>query len=242
MLLSNVNRVLHYFQNKNNKTPLYSYLTDKLLEKKRIEEAEKICGLGQRIFPDDAVGKYIQTKIDRINDDQQAYFANLEECIQLDNGFLQAYYDLLTRGKNILPPEKIKHYYQKLSRLNFADPEFLENYELPEQIDRETEAETAIETEETTEKSETKTKEEGFASLRISRKTLDDNDESDEINLKVPVPTITFVEILMKQELYDQALEVLDIIEKKKDKDDLVQEKREAILKLKKQSRDKEEE
>mgnify|MGYP006290534057 CR=1 FL=1 len=235
MLLSNINRVLNYFQNKNHKTPLFSYLADKYLEELQVEKAEEVCAQGQKQYPQSAVGKYMQAKIDKLNNDWDAYLANLEECIKLDSGFLQAYYEIISEGKATLSYKKLYQYYQKLAHNNFADPDFLEEYAEFGQKRKKTEKEEKskdlkFKSLESDERPETATR------LRISRKTRDDNDESDEIDLKIPVPTMTFVDVLMKQELYDQALEVLDIIEKKTNKDELVRDKREKIQKLKEQS------
>ncbi len=50
-----------------------------------------------------------------------------------------------------------------------------------------------------------------------SSKTANNNSES-EVSIKFPIPTWTLVEILKKQQLYQQALEVIDIIEQKSKK------------------------
>lgn len=235
MLLSNINKVLKYFKNMNHRTPLYSYLADKLLANKKVDQAEVICRQGQKEFQQDAAGKYIQAKIDKINNNQEAYLKKLEECIQVDHGFLQAYYELISEGRTILSFKKLNFYYNKLAHNNFADPNFLDQYsefagEQKIEVKEETGGDLKFKSLESDEEPETPTR------LRISRRTRDDNDESEEIDLKIPIPTMTFVDVLMKQELYDQALEVLNIIEKKTDKDEIVQKKREKIQKLKKLS------
>jgi tetratricopeptide (TPR) repeat protein len=52
----------------------------------------------------------------------------------------------------------------------------------------------------------------------------------EKINLNIPIPTLTFVEVLKKQKLYDQALEILDILEKRSsDKEKIIQQKEEII-------------
>lgn len=54
--------------------------------------------------------------------------------------------------------------------------------------------------------------------------------QKEKINLNIPIPTLTFVEVLKKQKLYDQALEILDILEERSaDKDKIIQQKEEII-------------
>lgn len=55
--------------------------------------------------------------------------------------------------------------------------------------------------------------------------------------LEVPIPTFTLVEILMKQKLYDQALEVLKVLEKRRKDLERVKKYREEILRLKEENR-----
>ncbi|MBN2279805.1 MAG: tetratricopeptide repeat protein [Candidatus Marinimicrobia bacterium] len=57
--------------------------------------------------------------------------------------------------------------------------------------------------------------------------------EKEKVNLNIPIPTLTFVEVLQNQKLYDQALEILDILEKRSaDKERIIQ-KKEEIIRLK---------
>lgn len=52
----------------------------------------------------------------------------------------------------------------------------------------------------------------------------------EKVNLNIPIPTLTFVEVLKKQKLYDQALEILEILEERSsDKDKIIQQKEEII-------------
>lgn len=52
------------------------------------------------------------------------------------------------------------------------------------------------------------------------------NDSEGEVSIKFPIPTWTLVEILKKQQLYQQALEVIDIIEKKSQKHETLEKAR----------------
>jgi len=58
-------------------------------------------------------------------------------------------------------------------------------------------------------------------------------DDKDRIELKIPIPTLTLVEVLKKQKLYDQALDVLNILEKKSKNVEKVKKVREKIVQLK---------
>lgn len=240
MIVSKTKKLLKYVTKKEYKTPLYALLADKLLQSDEIEKSEQVCSKGQKYFPDDAYGKFVEAKINKNRGNTEKYLKNLQECIEFDTGFVQAYYELISAGQDILSSNELARYYQKLQKNNFADNEFLEEYSSlsKEQTDKTDEKHLKFRSLESSEsKPETQTR------LRINRKTRDDNeDASDRIDLKIPIPTMTFVEVLMKQELYDQALEVLDIIENKTEKQDLVSEKRAEIIKLKKQAEEDQEE
>ena len=64
----------------------------------------------------------------------------------------------------------------------------------------------------------------------VEKETVDDKDR---IELKIPIPTLTLVEVLKKQKLYDQALDVLNILEKKSKNVEKVKKVREKIVQLK---------
>jgi len=53
------------------------------------------------------------------------------------------------------------------------------------------------------------------------------------IELKIPIPTMTFVEVLKKQKLYDQALQLLDVLETRTTDPEKIKKAREEILFLK---------
>lgn len=233
MILSSTKKLMQYIADKENKTPLYSFLANKFLNNDQVEKSREICIAGENEFPQDAYGKYIRAKIENQRGNHDLYLEKLEECIKLDSGFLAAYYHLIADGKDDLPEEELVQYYQKLKNNNFANQEFLDKYSYLDRTPEDEEASKALKfrsLEREEEEPETRTR------LRISRKTRDDNEDANEIDLKIPIPTMTFVDVLVRQELYDQALEVLDIIEQKTDKQELVSEKREEINTLKKRS------
>lgn len=62
-----------------------------------------------------------------------------------------------------------------------------------------------------------------------------DSDESDptKIELKIPVPTFTLVEVFKKQKLYDEALQLLDALEKRSKNKEKIARSRAEILQLK---------
>ena len=53
------------------------------------------------------------------------------------------------------------------------------------------------------------------------------------IELKIPVPTFTLVEVFKKQKLYDEALQLLDVLEKRSKDKDKIEKERQEILRLK---------
>jgi len=68
---------------------------------------------------------------------------------------------------------------------------------------------------------------------KIPPKSKNNNEEK--IELKIPIPTMTFVEVLKKQALYDQALEILDMLEKRAHDKEKISQQKEEIYKLKAQ-------
>ena len=68
------------------------------------------------------------------------------------------------------------------------------------------------------------------SNLKNNRQESSKDDQKDKINLNIPIPTMTFVEVLKKQKLYDQALEILDLLETRSaDKTKIIQQKEEII-------------
>lgn len=53
------------------------------------------------------------------------------------------------------------------------------------------------------------------------------------VELKIPVPTFTLVEVFKKQKLYDEALQLLDVLTKKSKNQARIEKEREEILRLK---------
>lgn len=53
------------------------------------------------------------------------------------------------------------------------------------------------------------------------------------IELKIPVPTFTLVEVFKKQKLYDEALQLLDVLEKRSKNKDKIEKERQELLRLK---------
>ncbi|MCK4640812.1 MAG: hypothetical protein KAU06_05710 [Candidatus Marinimicrobia bacterium] len=56
---------------------------------------------------------------------------------------------------------------------------------------------------------------------------------SGKIELKIPVPTFTLVEVFKKQKLYDEALQLLDVLEKRSKNKDKIEKERQDLLRLK---------
>ena len=53
------------------------------------------------------------------------------------------------------------------------------------------------------------------------------------IELKIPVPTFTLVEVFKKQKLYNEALQLLDVLEKRSKNKDKIEKERQVLLRLK---------
>ncbi|MFP4548582.1 MAG: tetratricopeptide repeat protein [Fidelibacterota bacterium] len=70
------------------------------------------------------------------------------------------------------------------------------------------------------------------------KNTIDDpaqKESKEKVNLNIPIPTLTFVEVLKNQKLYDQALEILDLLEKRSSEKEKIIQKKEEIIRLKAQ-------
>jgi hypothetical protein len=66
------------------------------------------------------------------------------------------------------------------------------------------------------------------------KKAEESKDSSDgKVELKIPVPTFTLVEVFKKQKLYDEALQLLDVLTKKSKNQARIEKEREEILRLK---------
>ena len=57
--------------------------------------------------------------------------------------------------------------------------------------------------------------------------------DGNRVELKIPVPTFTLVEVFKNQKLYDEALQLLDVLEKKSKNPERIDKERAEILKLK---------
>jgi len=66
------------------------------------------------------------------------------------------------------------------------------------------------------------------------KKAEESKDSSDgKVELKIPVPTFTLVEVFKKQKLYDEALQLLDVLTKKSKNQTRIEKERDEILRLK---------
>ncbi len=59
--------------------------------------------------------------------------------------------------------------------------------------------------------------------------------ENEKVELNIPIPTLTFVEVLKKQKLFDQALRILEILEEKSADKSRIEKARAEIIQLKAQ-------
>lgn len=60
-----------------------------------------------------------------------------------------------------------------------------------------------------------------------------DTENGGKVELKIPVPTFTLVEVFKKQKLYDEALQLLDVLEKKSKNPERIEKERREIIQLK---------
>jgi len=100
---------------------LFPLLADYHLQDNKPEEAIEICREGLEKYPNSALGHYILAlaaiKINNIGMGVE----HLKTAVQLDKGFLQAYYRLVEIGKGALNSEDLKKCYEKIFQLNPFD-------------------------------------------------------------------------------------------------------------------------
>ncbi|MCG2716686.1 MAG: hypothetical protein L6422_10510 [Candidatus Marinimicrobia bacterium] len=74
------------------------------------------------------------------------------------------------------------------------------------------------------------------SSRKIDENTISFNSRESingKIELKIPVPTFTLVEVFKKQKLYNEALQLLDVLEKHSKNKDKIEKERQELLRLK---------
>lgn len=74
------------------------------------------------------------------------------------------------------------------------------------------------------------------SSRKIDENTISFNSRESingKIELKIPVPTFTLVEVFKKQKLYNEALQLLDVLEKRSKNKDKIEKERQELLRLK---------
>ena len=74
------------------------------------------------------------------------------------------------------------------------------------------------------------------SSRKIDDNTISFNSQESingKVELKIPVPTFTLVEVFKKQKLYDEALQLLDVLEKHSKNKDKIEKERRELLRLK---------
>ncbi len=74
------------------------------------------------------------------------------------------------------------------------------------------------------------------SSRKIDENTISFNSResiNDKVELKIPIPTFTLVEVFKKQKLYNEALQLLDVLEKRSKNKDKIEKERRELLRLK---------
>ena len=114
MQLDNIEELKKYFDSRKGATFLYPYLAEQYMKRDKIKEARKICKKGLKIYPQDPTGHYIRGLLEKRTGNIKNYIQQMKKCIQLDNGFLRAYYELITEGDEYITDTEMKNYHLKL--------------------------------------------------------------------------------------------------------------------------------
>jgi tetratricopeptide (TPR) repeat protein len=197
---------------------LVPILADVYIERKEIKRALKICQSFLKKHPDSAIGHFIIAKAMIEEGNVEMGIEHLKRVIEIDNGFLQAYYKLFDIGKSYLTTEAIKKLYEKILEINPFDK--IAKKEL----------ENIAKAKSTLQKETTK---EGCLTFNEATEGTSTEGSSKKIELKIPIPTFTLVEVLKQQKLYDQALQVISLLENRPKDTAKAKKIREEIEKLK---------
>lgn len=188
---------LESYIRKNKNSYLTPILADRYIEEKKIKQALKICKNFLKKHPESTIGHFITAKAVIKKGNFEIGVEHLKKVIEIDPGFLEAYYKLIDVGKSYLSTEEIKKLHKKILELNPFD-----------KISKK-ELENTSETKDASQEELAKEKSLSFS----TESAIEGSDEK--IELKIPIPTFTLVEVLKQQKLYDQALQVIFLLESK---------------------------
>lgn len=279
------------------------------LEDEDVPKAVACCEASIKMHPDSAMAHYMMALAAIKTGNEETAIEYLKLVIELDRGFLQAFYKLIETGKNRLSPELMKCCLERISVLNPFDktirerlksiPDNIGDYQPEPQISESLEdvnthmgpieAEPEFSTSSKSHKPESepvkpavmelsemfrKLKSEPLEEVQKETWTIPVLEKKSEpivdipellkpepvkkpktpakkpkkkslpkktginqskIELKIPIPTLTFVEVLKKQKLYDQALKILDMLETRTKDPEKIASVREEIIRLKKE-------
>ena len=191
------------------KSPVYTMLVEEYLKLGDLDRANTVCNIGLENNPDDLGGQYLLAKI--------FFFQNKinQSKIQLDQILRKFPIHLNARqlmikilkeeGQDadlLVHVEKLQEYFPNIGAANFSNPN---NYQDKNEI-----SETSEDSIEDGETNEVEKRKESFV---VSKN----------------MATLTFVEILINQKHYAEALDILDILEKQGKQKKKIKEKRDYI-------------
>ena len=179
--------------------------------------ARKVCNIGLGYHENDPSGRFILAQIEKAEGNLKESERELEHTLKYAPDHIQAAI-MLCEIKTVLgrSPSRILTSWKKvlaLDPLNNTAKEFIEKVE----------SDISKRGKENNKKS---VKEKKSSSLKKSKIT---KDAEDSLNVSVRLATFTLVNVLKNQALFYQALEVLDLLEKKGEDPDMIRLERESI-------------
>lgn len=189
-------------------TSLFPILADMYFNDGEYDEAKKVCEVGMLLNPDNNDGKFVLAKIALIEGYNKEAITLLKGVIASDclypNALKTLAYYYYTSNKNHRAMLKIAHQLLELIPKDELALEIIESTKIPPKSQK-------------TNLLQPKT-----LPIRRKRKkntqknTNTTKTKKQNININPKMATLTFVDILIKQEQYDQAQNVLDLVKKNK--------------------------
>ena len=200
-------------------TILFPVLADIYFRQEDYRRARKVCNIGLGYHENDPEGRFLLAKIEKVEGNLKESERELEYSLKYAPDNINAAI-MLCEIKTVLgrSPSRLLTCWKKVSLLdpfNQTAKEFIAKME--------------------SNKSQQKTKPVKIKSPKPTKnKKIKSNDES--LNVSVRLATFTLVNVLKNQALFYQALEVLDLLEKKGEDPDMIRLERDSIKNLIKSS------
>ena len=213
MNLNNQSELEAYFAD-NFDTVLFPVLADMYLQKRDLDRARKVCDIGLGYHPDHVDGKFILSMVELEIGNEREAEKLLKDVVSSGTDHLQAAFQLAVVQQSLGRAESTLQ--KSWNRVIDLDPENREAKSILSIIEKGNKLPKTIK--------QTKTKK----SKKSSSKTM----EGPKLAISPRIATFTMVNVLKNQQLFYQALDVLDILVTKGADHEKIEQEREVIKDL----------